>query len=297
MDLSESMKIVSSRIQEIEPEHASKVVGYLLLQDYGDQDMIRLAFSPDNVIKTVTNRVKETLGLSYLSMPPPLNTNHVQYYQPYQGFPISRDFSTSNMPLSACWNVQLANALEDQLQRSLKVEDDNLDLGINSLELELYNNNYSYPDYQPRFCRFASNRPPRRSLSLTEFSPKVCHYFSKGFCKHGNSCKFFHSSAMTLESFSRNLGLGSNNNGYGNDDPVYSVGSLEKLEMDLIELLRSRKGSPISIASLPTIYYEKFGRTLQAEGYLTESQRHGKAGCTLTRLLARLKNTICLIDR
>ncbi|KAI3673696.1 hypothetical protein L6452_39822 [Arctium lappa] len=45
------------------------------------------------------------------------------------------------------------------------------------------------------------------------------------------------------------------------------------------------------------IYYERYGRTLQAEGYLTESQRHGKAGYSLTKLLARLKNSIRLIDR
>ncbi|CAN1223029.1 hypothetical protein LINPERPRIM_LOCUS1978 [Linum perenne] len=45
------------------------------------------------------------------------------------------------------------------------------------------------------------------------------------------------------------------------------------------------------------MYYEKYGRTLQAEGYLTESQRHGKAGYSLTKLLARLSNSIRLLDR
>jgi len=44
------------------------------------------------------------------------------------------------------------------------------------------------------------------------------------------------------------------------------------------------------------MYLEKYGKTLQAEGYLTESQRHGKAGFSLTKLLARL-NSIRLIDR
>ncbi|XP_021724508.1 zinc finger CCCH domain-containing protein 18-like [Chenopodium quinoa] len=321
MDLSNSMQIVSSRIQEVEPEHASKIVGYLLLQDFGDQDMIRLAFSPDNVIRDVANKVKHILGLflsnqllqwqqqlqqlqqqqmSFASVSSPLN-NPIQYCNPYQGFPDFRPYSNSNMPLSASWNVQVANGLEEQVPRSLKFEDDYLKLG-NSLDSELHSN-YGYPD-QPGFSGFATDRATRRSRSLIEFPPKVCHYFSKGLCKHGNNCRFYHGNPMTLESFSELLGLGSNDIRFGNengngidDHNVFPVGSLEKLELDLIELLRSRNGSPISIATLPILYYDKYGRTLQAEGYLTESQRHGKAGYSLTRLLARLRNNICLIDR
>jgi hypothetical protein len=79
-------------------------------------------------------------------------------------------------------------------------------------------------------------------------------------------------------------------------DDGLAPGSLERLEMELQELLRGRR-APVSIASLPQLYYERFGKTLQAEGYLTESQRHGKAGYSLTKLLARLKNTVTLIDR
>lgn len=78
-------------------------------------------------------------------------------------------------------------------------------------------------------------------------------------------------------------------------DDGMAPGSLERLEIELQELLRGRR-APVSIASLPQLYYERFGKTLQAEGYLTESQRHGKAGYSLTKLLARLKNTVTLID-
>ncbi|GFP83658.1 zinc finger CCCH domain-containing protein 18 [Phtheirospermum japonicum] len=72
--------------------------------------------------------------------------------------------------------------------------------------------------------------------------------------------------------------------------------SLERLELEIVQLLKAQRGHPISIASLPMMYFERYGRTLQAEGYLTESQRHGKAGYNLTRILAQLKN-IRLIDR
>ncbi|KAM0950398.1 putative RNA recognition motif domain, nucleotide-binding alpha-beta plait domain superfamily [Dioscorea sansibarensis] len=82
-----------------------------------------------------------------------------------------------------------------------------------------------------------------------------------------------------------------------NDDHVFPPGSLEKLELEIRQLLKARKGIPVSIASLPMLYQEKYGRPLQADGYLTESQRHGKTGFSLTKLLARLRNSICLIDR
>ncbi|KAK6133013.1 hypothetical protein DH2020_033223 [Rehmannia glutinosa] len=129
-----------------------------------------------------------------------------------------------------------------------------------------------------------SIRGRRNSPNVTDYnSVKSCHYFSRGFCKHGSNCRYFHgeSSFPSPRVF-----------GYDDDRVLY----FENLEMEVVELLKSRKGQPISIASLPMMYFEKYGKTLQAEGYLTESQRHGKAGYNLTKLLAQLKN-IRLIDR
>lgn len=83
----------------------------------------------------------------------------------------------------------------------------------------------------------------------------------------------------------------------GNDDHVFAPESLRKLEFEIAELLKSKQGMPVSIASLPTMYLEKYGKMLQADGYLTESQRHGKGGLSLTRLLSRLNNSIRIIDR
>ncbi|RVW50253.1 Zinc finger CCCH domain-containing protein 18 [Vitis vinifera] len=134
-----------------------------------------------------------------------------------------------------------------------------------------------------------SVRTGPRSLIGSEFPVKVCHYFNKGFCKHGNNCRYLHAQVFpeVLSPIANDL---------ANDDHIFSPGSIEKLELELTELLKSRRGNPVSIASLPMMYYERYGRGLQAEGYLTESQRHGKAGYSLTKLLARLR-TIRLIDR
>ncbi|MCO5597947.1 hypothetical protein L7F22_052034, partial [Adiantum nelumboides] len=130
------------------------------------------------------------------------------------------------------------------------------------------------------------------SFSSAGAAWKPCLYFARGFCKHGSNCKFLHTHMRPDSGF-----LLSPNNGQhdsGSDDGILT-GTLERLEFELQELLRGRK-APISIASLPQLYYERFGKTLQADGYLTESQRHGKAGYSLTKLLARLKNSVTLID-
>uniref|UniRef100_J3MQ09 RRM domain-containing protein n=1 Tax=Oryza brachyantha TaxID=4533 RepID=J3MQ09_ORYBR len=104
-----------------------------------------------------------------------------------------------------------------------------------------------------------------------------------GMCKNGQSCQYSHHQAAYQDHA-------------GGDVACGTPGSLETLELEIAELLNSRRGQPVSIASLPTLYGEKYGKGLQADGYLTESQRHGKAGFSLTRLLSRL-NKIRVIER
>lgn len=48
-------------------------------------------------------------------------------------------------------------------------------------------------------------RSNRSSPRLPEVPVKVCHYFNKGFCKHGSNCRYFHGhiyGARKLLSFS-----------------------------------------------------------------------------------------------
>ncbi|KAK9284949.1 hypothetical protein L1049_024131 [Liquidambar formosana] len=318
MDFSESTKVVYNRIQKLEPENVSKIIGYLLLQDHGEREMIRLAFSPDNLIYALINKAKTELGLS---SPKPAVSAPISPAQvtPAPVSDLSLQFTpfspASSRPFSSPATLRVANPYWDpqvtadqqpvhnldfvptgysesvaddyrlQNQMQFLTLEDHLD-SVNSVGSE-FSGNYYYPEHA------LGGRASRRSPSLPEFPVKICHYFSKGFCKHGNNCRYFHGHPMP-ESFSQIFSP--NSNEIGNDDHFFSPGSLEKLELELTELLKSRKGYPVSIASLPMMYYEKYGRTLQAEGYLTESQRHGKAGYSLTKLLARLKNSIRLID-
>lgn len=317
MDIPESTKVLYNRIQKLEPENVSKIIGYLLIQDHGDRDMIRLAFCPDALLYTLINKVKSELGLT--SPKPAVSAPISPPQAPISDLPLqfapfspasSRPYSSPASLRAAAnpyWDPQVATdqqamhnlefvpsgyadsvgddyGLQNQMQ-FLALEDQ-LE-PINSIGSE-FSGNYYYPEHA------LGMRTTRRSPSLPEFPVKVCHYFIKGFCKHGNNCRYFHGHPMP-ESFSQIFSP--NSNEPVSDDHGIPPGSLEKLELEITELLKSRRGFPVSIASLPMMYYEKYGKILQADGYLTESQRHGKAGYSLTKLLARLKNSIRLIDR
>ncbi|CAK9163860.1 unnamed protein product [Ilex paraguariensis] len=318
MDPFEASKIVHNRIQqlELEPEDVTKkIIGYIFLQDHGDREMIRLAFGPDNLIHNIVQKAKLELR-SKLAVSPPISLSMnlsslpdlpIQFspFSPAspQTFPSPGRIRVS----TPYWDPQIESEQhpmlhpdfhplnfsdslsEDQRfqnQRQFKDQLEPLNPGLSG-----FPSDYFYPDAALGTLSIRGNR---HSRSLSEFPVKACHYFNKGFCKHGSNCRFVHGQSFQ-ESYP-NI-FGPNSIEVGDEDQVFLPGSLEKLELEIAELLKSRRGNPVSIASLPMMYYEKYGRHLQAEGYLTESQRHGKAGFSLTKLLARLKNSIRLIDR
>lgn len=303
MEFSEYTQILFNRIKKIEPENVSKIIGYLLLQGHGDQEIVQLAMCPDTVIQEVIYKTKvELQQLALKSGSPPISPS-MNSASPGSEFPsqfppfspaTSRPFLSPRrlQVTSPVWEQQLAansdfmpsgylDSVSDiQTQNQLL----NLEDQMESLNLGNcgFSNDYCYSD-----AAFGGNlglRSGRRHQNLLDFPVKTCHYFNKGYCKHGSNCRYFHGQV------SDNLPQM-----FGNaEDPVMS---LEKLEVELVELLKTKRGDPVSIASLPLLYYEKYGKVLQADGYLTESQRHGKAGYSLTKLLARLKNAIRVIDR
>lgn len=70
MDSYEATKTVFSRIQSLEPENASKIMGYLLIQDYGENEMIRLAYGPETFLQNLILKAKTQLGLGRPTKPP-----------------------------------------------------------------------------------------------------------------------------------------------------------------------------------------------------------------------------------
>lgn len=313
MDLSDATKILLDRIQKLEPELATKIIGCILIQDHGEREMIRLAYAPEKFLENLVQKTKLQLG--YLSQSPvstslsptisvnpsPVSDVSMNYmpFSPNGSRPYSSP-TAFRAPQGPYWDLQpLApeqqpilssefpsygdSVAEDfclQNQAQFMGFDDQLDPvngGAASFPGDLY-----YADAA------LGNLRSGRSPSLSDLPIKTCHYFNKGFCKHGSNCRYLHGPDNFQPIFSPyELGL---------DDHIFSPGSLEKLELEISELLKSRRGNPVSIAALPLLFQEKYGRNLQAEGYLTESQRHGRAGYSLTKLLARLKR-IRLIDR
>ncbi|KAK3128056.1 hypothetical protein QOZ80_7AG0582000 [Eleusine coracana subsp. coracana] len=69
MDAYEATKVVFSRIQALDPEHAAKIMGLLLIQDHGEKEMIRLAFGPEALLHTVMAKARKDLGLLPASGP------------------------------------------------------------------------------------------------------------------------------------------------------------------------------------------------------------------------------------
>ncbi|CAM0907602.1 unnamed protein product [Alopecurus aequalis] len=63
MDAYEATKVVFARIQGLDPDHAAKIMGLLLIQDHGEKEMIRLAFGPEALLHAVMAKARKDLGL------------------------------------------------------------------------------------------------------------------------------------------------------------------------------------------------------------------------------------------
>ncbi|CAF2077259.1 unnamed protein product [Brassica napus] len=64
MDPGDPTSILFTKIRILEPDFASKIIGYLLLQDLGNRDLMRLALGPDTLLHSVCLKAKSALGLS-----------------------------------------------------------------------------------------------------------------------------------------------------------------------------------------------------------------------------------------
>ncbi|KAL5719382.1 hypothetical protein ACHQM5_012170 [Ranunculus cassubicifolius] len=111
MDAYEATRIVFSRIQSLDPENASKIMGLLLIQDHGEKEMIRLAFGPEALLHSVILKARRDLGLGGGGGGgAPLSPSTPSSPSPFfnSPMPISRQNSSSRMlsnlsPASSAW--------------------------------------------------------------------------------------------------------------------------------------------------------------------------------------------------
>ncbi|RDX96852.1 Zinc finger CCCH domain-containing protein 53, partial [Mucuna pruriens] len=107
MDGYEATRIVFSRIQSLDPENASKIMGLLLIQDHGEKEMIRLAFGPEALVHSVIFKARKELGLS-LNLNSPSTPSTPSSPSPFLSsnpVPISRQSSNTPRLINSAMNL------------------------------------------------------------------------------------------------------------------------------------------------------------------------------------------------
>ncbi|WOG84243.1 hypothetical protein DCAR_0103425 [Daucus carota subsp. sativus] len=90
MDSYEATSVVYSRIKDLDPDNASKIMGLILLQDHGEKELIRLAFGPESLVHSIVVKARIDLGLSSSNTPT----------SPSSPMPFSRHSSSHTSALS-----------------------------------------------------------------------------------------------------------------------------------------------------------------------------------------------------
>lgn len=218
MDSYEATKAVFSRIQTLDPENASKIMGYLLLQDHGEKEMIRLAFGPDTSLHNLILKAKTHLGISSNASPSSFSRpTSFSRTTPINGFDIANVNPSSP---SSCnpWPSAGFSAPAPSYASVVK-ESSNIGSGSFSSSAALpYSSSTHEPidDYQLQDhlaffndskiddlfdpSAYAESPLQKRSYLAEDASSglgwKPCLYFARGFCKNGSSCRFLHSDSV-----------------------------------------------------------------------------------------------------
>ncbi|XP_051118796.1 zinc finger CCCH domain-containing protein 22-like [Andrographis paniculata] len=258
MDEYEATKVVMTRIQSLDPDNASKIMGYILIQDQGEKEMIRLAFGPESLLLSYISQAKACLGLTAGAgagnspFPP-------RILVPNNGFHLSGPPSPSLFQRSSPRPFSYAAALNGNGAGAGGGG------GSGSPSLHFYGgggggggNEFPYLDdsivdpvmspsgrsdsmifpYGDDGNGGVSSPHPfhRRSCSVNDAAAflsgledgggggggggwRPCMYFARGFCKNGSACKFLHSDVAAAAEAAAAMEMGSpGKNGAGFDE-------------------------------------------------------------------------------
>ncbi|KAI4302503.1 hypothetical protein MLD38_038238 [Melastoma candidum] len=254
MDSCEATSVVFSRIQSLDPDNASRIMGILHIQDLGEEEVIRLALGPENLLHSLIVKARKELGLPPSSSPSPF---HLPSTKPIS---ISRQSSWVNASASPVSSpAASASAAATSFPEPPK--------GVNSGFLTMHGGSPSSSSFpgsealvdrlqlpgQLSFLNDDANTSPelltsptgsycgpaawgdslvhRRSCSVNDacsnmddglgWRPSL--YYSRDFCKNGSSCKFVHGSGVADPG-----------------SPLDSMGSPRELMGPCHDLLRSK---------------------------------------------------------
>ncbi|XP_057495884.1 zinc finger CCCH domain-containing protein 46-like [Actinidia eriantha] len=190
MDTSEATRIVLSRIQSIDQENASRIMGMLLIQDYGEKEMIRLAFGPESLVHSVVLKARKELGLAPNSSPSPSRATPHPH-------PISLSSFFSDPHISP--NVSLTcfspiTSISSNTSAALPF------YGGRGADLA---DKFHLQDQLSFLDDGAAAAGHRRRCSVSDislgsddpdfgFGWRPCLYYARGYCKNGNNCRFLH---------------------------------------------------------------------------------------------------------
>lgn len=210
MDGFEATRVVMSRIQALDSENAHRIMRALLMQEHGQQGMIRLAFAPDVLFQSVVVRAGVELGVA--TGTPSAAASPVLLRQNSWVPPLSI-LSSSNSGTTCSYGLRDEQWSSDEL-----VSPNNLGLspfygGVDAdLMDELFLDDYraaarnSNPNGGETFRLHMEYRRQsgndmkwgtngynhHRSSSGDWLAWKPCVYFARGYCKNGNACRFLH---------------------------------------------------------------------------------------------------------
>ncbi|XP_052192503.1 zinc finger CCCH domain-containing protein 23-like isoform X2 [Diospyros lotus] len=197
MDTYDATRIVLSRIQNLDPENASKIMGFILLQDHVENEMIRLAFGPESLLHSLVLQARKELGL------PSTPSSRPAFLPPVS---LSRQNSSSSR-----------HNLPSPLSIPNQASPFSPSLGPKSPD-------FLYP--QQGLPNWEGS-----STASGSFGGKPCLFYGRGYCKNGNSCRFFHA-------------------GITDSGPVVgSPGKFETMEQCQEQFLRSTSAQQQSLAA------------------------------------------------
>ncbi|XP_076951742.1 zinc finger CCCH domain-containing protein 53-like [Bidens hawaiensis] len=191
MDSYDATRIVFTKLQTLDPEYASKIMGLLLIQDHGEKEMIRLAFGPDSLLQSVIIKARKELGVSSPSTPlspsSPLSLNSSRFIEPgitnlpsplsTTSFRLNSNTSDFQPPESrlnssappfygGSGEPDLIDELQLQNQLSF-LDDDSPATGFNSGDVFSHRRSYSVNDMMEQCDEFfRSNSGHRRRLLM-----------------------------------------------------------------------------------------------------------------------------------
>ncbi|CAK9311521.1 unnamed protein product [Citrullus colocynthis] len=206
MDDYEATRIVFSRLQNLDPENASKIMGLLLLQDQGEKEMIRLAFGPETLLHSIILKARNEFNFnpsssSSSSSRPKLNLPSLEIPLPNHSFPNpddeflitpSNNNNNNNNPKSFYNGGGGGGGGGGDFVDDFQFQDHQLSFLTDSSVNE--NPDFFYPAPPPA-SPSGGNWSEEAGLGL---GWRPCLYYARGFCKNGSGCRFFHSGGGDL---------------------------------------------------------------------------------------------------